>query len=437
MDHRKQRILAIIVGGLVIRLALAPWVVYGYDLGLYIKWGLAMVEHGWLNVYSASTANYPPLAVAVMNITAWLAHLLTPSTVNPDAGNYLWRIVMKLPAILADTGIALTVWRMSWNQRGSEWVVGAVAFNPAMIYLSAMWGQIDSEYALMVLVALWMALSERPFLAGIAFAAAALFKEQGLVATPIVGLAILSNAVDRLQARRDESWTFRAVLEALRPIDLAAAGYFLTLGLFVIPFIAAGQFSRMVTNMLEYPASGSLTINALNTWYLVTDGVGNVGGPIHASDPGIGGLTLGQIGRLVLLVWLIIVLILVWHSRRDRAAWYIGGAMIYLGTFLFLTDMRERYSFAVLVMLAGAAAVSLAQGSNRKQAALFALFGIFTLSHLVNLMFVWGPTPTLEHLFVDNQQVGMVVAFAMVLSGLVGIWLLIYRATLKAPSPQV
>ena len=59
--HRTAGLSIILAAALLIRLALAPWTAHPGDLPELSAWADALAAHGWVGLYAASSANYPPL----------------------------------------------------------------------------------------------------------------------------------------------------------------------------------------------------------------------------------------------------------------------------------------------------------------------------------------------------------------------------------------
>src|SRR2546423_8613545 len=92
---------------------------------------------------------------------------------------------MRLPATLADFGLAAGV-ALALRSQPRWAIVGflGILLHPAVLYISAWWGQYESIYVLGALVAWLLAVRNRPELAAIALAIAVMTKPQ---AVPLLG----------------------------------------------------------------------------------------------------------------------------------------------------------------------------------------------------------------------------------------------------------
>src|SRR5919202_1923900 len=137
--------------GLLIRLLIAPYVGFHGDLRLFGIWAARLAEVGPNKFYvEGQFADYPP---GYLYVLWFVGKLSTPP-------GYL---LLKLPAILADLGLAWVaatfaarIAPTSLKERlpVRALVAASVLFNPAVIALSAVWGQVDAVPALFVLSSL-------------------------------------------------------------------------------------------------------------------------------------------------------------------------------------------------------------------------------------------------------------------------------------------
>jgi hypothetical protein len=276
MRSEQKIAITLIVTGVLVRLALAPWWAHEGDLEWFMSWGEYIREHGWLHIYQMQDANYPPLGMAIIGLAEWGNRVLGAG-LSGEATLRLWRVLVKLPVIAADAGIAVATWHIAKGRRGALWLLAGIVFNPALIYLTAVWGQIDTLYALGALLSVWLSLKGRPFWSGVALGLGALFKPQAIVVAPVVGLVTLVRIIDAIRARRSAESGARIRLPDVYPAARLALGFGLTVVLVLAPFVLAGQVPFFVERLTDWPdhMSGWLTINAHDLWYLVTAGDAN------------------------------------------------------------------------------------------------------------------------------------------------------------------
>src|SRR5207249_6511736 len=144
-------LIALFAAGLVVRLLIAPHAGFYCDLRLFRMWATRLGDVGPHSFYvQGQFADYPPGYLYVL----WLLGKLSATP------GYL---LLKLPAILADLGLAWVAGTFAARIAPTSLkkrlpvralVAAAVLFNPAVIALSAGWGQVDAVPALLVLSSL-------------------------------------------------------------------------------------------------------------------------------------------------------------------------------------------------------------------------------------------------------------------------------------------
>src|SRR3954447_17536940 len=152
-------LVAMFTAAFLIRVLIAPYVGFYGDLRLFRMWATRLDEVGPHRFYvQGQFADYPPGYLYVL----WLLGKLSATP------GYL---LLKLPAILADLGLAwiagifavrLAPTSLKERLPVRALVAAAVLFNPALIVLSAVWGQVDAVPALFVLSSLLLLFTGRP-----------------------------------------------------------------------------------------------------------------------------------------------------------------------------------------------------------------------------------------------------------------------------------
>ena len=192
-----------------------PW-----DRGDWVSWAQHIQKHGLAHAYD-SGANYPPVWLFVLDLYARLCP--TPQAV----ADYI--PFMKLVALGFDVLIVVVV---SWflagagvARRRSLWLLA----NPAFIYISLMWGQVDSVFTAFLVLALWSAVRGAPVWGSVCITLALLTKLQAVILVP--GLAVLLLWPVRRQPRRIAAAVVASLGTALAVLA---------------PFILAGTLGQVV-----------------------------------------------------------------------------------------------------------------------------------------------------------------------------------------------
>ena len=327
---------ALLLVGFAVRLLFVNNEGFKTDVSTYAAWAVALSQHGFGTFYSTiGFADYPP---GYFYVLAAVGHFWRLFFAAHDQSYALLRLLVKLPAILADLDDGalhyLTVRRFA--SAGSA--IGAAALytlNPATIYDSALWGQVDSISGGLALLAIYLLLrsddEDRPtawiVAAWLAFAYSLLIKPQAAVLLPL----LVAFAFVDPQRRRA-----RVAATAI------GAGAALLLALVLAePFHLANpiQTLRWLWGLYAYGIGVYQynSVNAFNLWALrgtlwLPDSQYILLLPQH-----IWGwvLTLAALG---LVVWRYV-------QARTSQALLEGCAIATLAFFILMTRMHERYLF--------------------------------------------------------------------------------------------
>jgi dolichyl-phosphate-mannose-protein mannosyltransferase len=346
------------VAALLLRLVVAPHAGFYGDLTIFHEWATRLASHGPGKFYEAGS-DYPPGYLYVL----WLI-----GTVSASPGFLL----LKLPAILSDLALACVAGTfaaaLSPAELRERWpvrtlVAAAVLFNPAVITLSAVWGQIDALPATLVLASLLLILTGRESLGRevggfLLLGAAIATKPQGAFALPVI-LYALSRRHLRHRARAVNP--INRTLRLVAPAALGVALWFASALPFGLNPVELIRFYRDSASL--YPVTSA---NAFNLWAVVgfwrpdSPGVafwrpGLRGGA--AGDPiTVAGVSALHLGMLLLLVVAVVAL---WRAHRElslggneAAILTVTAAALGLLSFALLTRMHERYIFYSLALLA-------------------------------------------------------------------------------------
>jgi Gpi18-like mannosyltransferase len=327
--------LAIVVG-VAIRAALVPTNGYADDLTQFVEWVRHIANNGLPSAYDAPLS-FGPVMAFVWGILAAIDPAFRTAI---DASDLGVRVLLKLPGTLADFGLAAGVWyalraRSGWAAAGAA----VILLHPAIWFVSAWWGQYESIFALLVLLAYLAATAGRDALAVVALTAALLTKPQ--VAPLVVPFAAWFLA--RI------GWRSPASIGRLAILAVVALA---TTALLWLPFLAAGGPANYLGNLATYQNGpySVLSLNAWNLWWLIQELFAG-GSLVGDNQSFLGPLTfrlagLGLTGVLLLLIGYGV------YRRPTAQTLALGLAAAALVAFAFLTTMHERYAYAAVVFLA-------------------------------------------------------------------------------------
>ena len=325
---------ATLVVGIAVRIALLPAEGLRGDLDQFVGWVHHIARNGLGSLYQPTEAGPVTFGPVMGYVWAVLAGVQPAFQTATDASDLGIRVLMKVPASLADIGLAVVV-AYALRARPGWAVVGAAAIllHPAVIDVSAWWGQYESIYVLAAAIAAVLAINDRNGWAAAAIALALMTKPQALpMLVPFAAWFWARNG-----------WTGLARAGA---IGLAVAA------LVWLPFIPtggpAGYLSNLATYQNEIFAVASL--RAWNLWWLFQTFA--AGGSFVADGPGfVGPVSLRLIGYLLAGAMELLVAVVIVRDPRPRTL-LLGLATAVLGGFALLTQMHERYAFGGVAFLA-------------------------------------------------------------------------------------
>ena len=361
-------LLLVIVLAVMLR-AIAATVFTGYssDISCFKGWAIAAYEGGPANFYTSGMfADYPPGYMAVLWVLGWIRDVF-----QIEASGALFTLIIKLPSILAEIGLALLAYHVGKRRLDHTFGLLCAAFllfNPAMFFDSSVWGQIEAVLTLFIALALWFLVREQYIPAGAMYALAVIFKPQAIMFAPVVGLAFL-------YALFKKGGRIKAVIGIIGGLAAAAA----VLAVFILPFTGNQPltwiFGKYIGTIQYYNYA---SINAFNVYTLFGLNWGAV--------PGF--VLFGQEiawGTVALVLICVLTVILQWRTREQRRFFELA-AFVVISVFMLMQSMHERYIIPACICL------FFAYIESREASTLFfaAAFSIFAL--LNEMLTLYAPT---------------------------------------------
>src|SRR3954453_221298 len=284
--------------GIGIRLWVLPAVGLKGDIDQFVTWVHGIAVNGWGNAYDQNLS-FPAVMAWVWGVLAAIQPVFRTVT---DSSDPAIRALMKVPASLADLGIAAAV---GWWFRDRPWVaiaaVAAVLLWPVTWYVSAWWGQYESIYVLSAVLAVLAARARRPALVAVLVAISLMTKPQALpFAVPFAAWFLAT-----------QGW--RGTIRA------AVIGLVTILALW-LPFLAAGGPVKYLGNLGEYQNGifQFLSLVAWNPWWVLQELGGN-GKFIVDTTPVLGPLTLRPLGYAIAALFGVVVFVGVYRRATADA----------------------------------------------------------------------------------------------------------------------
>lgn len=349
------------------------------DMNNHIDWGIRFWQYGpgefyKSNVWSFGWPNQPPGTViifalirklyeGVFNFFWWVNVTIPafPSNIMLFFEQRLYPAFLKLPAILADLGIAYWIFRfLNHNDYRKFALVGAILFliNPVSWYNSSVWGQTDATVNFFALGTLVM-LFERKIVWSFVLIALSLFiKASLLTLIPVILIIVFC-----------QRYKMRDVMKAVG----VALGL---IALLTIPFSKSEPFAWLFTLFTDKVFGWQLhliTANAFNLWSFLAG--------IHEQpDTQIFGfLQYSTWGYLLFSLLIIPLLYFLYKDPRPLVGIWVS-MLVMFASFAFLTGMHERYLYPVFPLMTILVATRLK---------LFLLYSLLSGIHLLNLYNFW------------------------------------------------
>ena len=326
----------LLAGALLVRITLAATTKgYAPDITTFSAWA-AHAADGLTSFYSPGYfADYPPGYIYVLWLVGKLRLLLGLDFNSPS-----FMVLLKLPASLADTATVWLLYRLArqhWSGNAAIALAALYAFNPAVIFDSAVWGQVDGVLTFFILLGVFL-LERYPAGSAISFTTALLIKPQALIFAP---LPILWFAVR----------SFRRERHVLADLLIFTGTAIVTFCLGILPFAINESpgwiIAKYGSTLASYPYA---TLNAFNLFALT-------GGNLVPTGERLLFLPYGVWGNVFIVL---IVLFMAWVALRGREPsrfWYMP-LFLSASVFVLSAKMHERYLFPALALALGFSLVS-------------------------------------------------------------------------------
>ncbi len=319
------------------------------DIDSFEAWALTLATHPLAQFYTSTKfVDYPTGYFYILWIIGHLFQLISPHN-NYD----VLRVLVKLPAILMDLADGALLYALVRRYASARWAFGAAAFfvlNPAVIFISASWGQVDSVAAGLALAAVYLLLRSTDFTDGFAWhipaawlllAYSLLIKPQAAVLVPLfVVFALVSPEMRQRRVTGTAAGIAAAIVFAF---------------LLTVPFHpTANPINALSWLFQQYEVGKDVyavnSVNAFNLWSMIH--------PFWQPDSQLIAVWPQYLWGVV-LTGIAVVLILVRYAQaRTEQAFIEAAALCTLAFFMLSTRMHERYVFDGLLFTVAAAPIA-------------------------------------------------------------------------------
>lgn len=335
--------------GLIFRLVFSILPGFKIDVDAWFAWAERLNQVGLPNFYSDQIwTNYAPGYLYLLYFLGWVKGLLNIS----DAQFYL---ILKLPSIFAEVILGLFIYKLI-KRKSFFWAniaATSVLLNPVFIFNSAIWGQIDGFFSLILFLTIYFLIEKKIILSSIFFGLAFLIKPQAIALLPAIILYLIKN------------FSIENIIRMLLPTVL-------TILIMSLPFFINQPFTGIIqlfSNMLsDY---SYISLFAYNSWGAVGFWV-----PDNQSWNNLSYQNWGYI--LFGIYWAIIT----YFYFKKKLSLFSLAALATLSFYFLPTRIHERYLYPAIIFL-------IVYSFSIKSKLLITLTVILSVIHFLNLYYVY------------------------------------------------
>lgn len=304
---------------LILRIYLSQFGGYELDINHFANWSQEVYNNGFSSFYQNTGADYPPFYIYILWILGAISHIFNIDT----------HILLKFPAIIADIATFLLIFQISRRYTTFNVALLSVSlyvFNPAIIYTSTIWGQVDSIYTLFLLFAVHEFISDKPIISSGLFIISILTKPQSLVLLPFF--------IFLLYKKYSLSGLIKYIIISLIMFIFLSMPFYVNISFFEI-------FKLYISSYSQYPFT---SLNAFNFWTLF--------GMFRPDNITFlfSFLTYRIIGYLLFSTFFVYI-IYCYNKINNNKMIYLSSALLFFGFFMLMTRIHERYIFPIFAFL--------------------------------------------------------------------------------------
>lgn len=306
--------------------------------------------HGLGTLYDGTDAGAVSFGPVMAYIWAVLAAVQPDFATATDASDPLIRSFMKAPASLADLALAaIAVYALRRHRKWAALAAVAILFHPAVIDVSAWWGQYESIFVVSAFGALVLAINGHDRPAAALIAVSLMTKPQAIPFILPFAAWFWASGYRRIGTDGRPGGVRGGVLELVQTGLIGLA----TMIVLWLPFLPAGGPMDYVQSLSTYQGEvfSVISLRAWNVWWLIQALLVPAGAGFVADDVAfLGPITLRHLGFLVTGVLSVVIVWAIVRDPRPRTL-ILGLTASVLVFFAFMTQMHERYAYAAVIFL--------------------------------------------------------------------------------------
>ena len=311
-------IIGVILAALVVHIiCAAAYAGHKTDMNCFSAWADMIYKNGIGKFYESDTFHdYPPGYMYILWAVGALKTVFGGSNV-----------LIKMPAMLCDLGTGYLIYRIADKKLGNSkaaLISALYLFNPAVVMNSAVWGQVDSVYTLLVLAMIYFVSEKQMIKSYFMFALCIFVKPQAFMFMPVMIFGIVENVFL-------PKFDGKAFVKNL----VCGLGAILMIVLLSLPFGLQNVIDQYTATLDSYPYA---TVNAFNIWAAM----GKNWEKLTTATSVIG---------YVFLALIVAYSVYLFFKSKSKAKYYFTGAFLSLATYMFSVKMHDRYAFPTMVLL--------------------------------------------------------------------------------------
>lgn len=321
IDPKDQKfiILSILGVGLFLRIGFGLLVEgYSMDLNFFRTWANSAAS-SLSDFYSGSRADYPPFYIYVLFFVGKIISISSLSGYST--------LFIKLAPILADIISAFLIYKLAKKYislEASTILALFYIFNPAVFINSTLWGQVDSFFTMIILLAVYLMSENRPILATLVFTIGVLMKPQGIVYLPLLLFEVVR--------KRD----FKLVLKMAGTAIITAFVIILPFSINQSPLWIINLYSSTIS---EYPYA---SVNGFNFFSLI--------GANYINDSSTWFIFSYHTYGMLFIVLTTLFSWFIYVKGNDSKFSPVAALIQIAGVFTFSVGMHERYLFPAVAL---------------------------------------------------------------------------------------
>lgn len=327
------------------------------DLNFFIAWADNLYKYGLSNFYELKIfKDYPPGYMYVLYILDAIKNIFKLSRTD-------FKILLKIPAILSDVLTGVLIYKLSKNDIGEKAGFGFACIyvlNPAIIFDSSIWGQIDSVYTLFIFLGIYFIGYKKYLYSFILFLLSIFIKPQALIFSPVFIYAFY----EFIKQNKFNKKNFGLLVKYILCL-------FLVCILILAPFSKNFNFMPIINTYKKTLESYNYAVlNAFNLYMYLGLNLFELNSPIFYFIEFATILFISLFG-----FWFL-------FKSKSKAKYFFCAGLLNALVFVFSFKMHERYIYSTLLFFL----ISYIYHRDKKN---LLLYTGFSLSLFVNLFMIY------------------------------------------------